>query len=265
MILVFIKTYQFRHPDTSASAFSAMYAFFIIIFLEAFALYITTREYKIVFYAFCAFIYLDGIVHLCIDDYFYGTLKISYRATAPILCSYIFPCKQGRHPIRHPERLSLMISFFFFNILLLIIISAFLLNFDDGVSSLSTSILLLCSSNLGVYLSKYLFLKILEMKNCHGGKKILRSIKFNILFVFFLLFLLFGLAAGYFYSKKLQSRDLTPPESRNRNQPCSVADFFDNHDMWHFLSSTSLFLAFIFLLTIDDNMFKTKRSEIKVF
>lgn len=42
-------------------------------------------------------------------------------------------------------------------------------------------------------------------------------------------------------------------------------DFYDNHDMWHFLSATALFLAFIFLLTIDDDLLITDRGHIEVF
>jgi hypothetical protein len=101
-----------------------------------------------------------------------------------------------------------------------------------------------------------------EIKDAYEGRKILR---FCILFVFLLLTLIVGLLAGVFYSLKLQSCNLTPPESRDRNQLCSFGDFFDNHDMWHFLSSTSLFLAFIFLLTIDDDLFMAKRTYIQVF
>jgi hypothetical protein len=42
-------------------------------------------------------------------------------------------------------------------------------------------------------------------------------------------------------------------------------DFFDNHDMWHFLSATALFLAFISLLTIDDDLLLAERDRIPVF
>ena len=52
---------------------------------------------------------------------------------------------------------------------------------------------------------------------------------------------------------------------RNMNELCQFMDFFDNHDMWHFLSATSLFLAFIFLLTIDDDLLLTDRTKIIVF
>jgi hypothetical protein len=42
-------------------------------------------------------------------------------------------------------------------------------------------------------------------------------------------------------------------------------DFFDNHDMWHFFSATALFLAFIGLLTIDDDLLYVDRDKIRVF
>jgi hypothetical protein len=35
--------------------------------------------------------------------------------------------------------------------------------------------------------------------------------------------------------------------------------------MWHFFSATALFLAFIFLLTIDDDLLLTDRDKIEVF
>jgi len=155
-----------------------------------------------------------------------------------------------------------MVGFFLFNLVVVIIVAVRILDFEDGVSSLSTPILLLCSVNVGIYLSEYLLRKIVEIKDANEGRKILR---FCVFFFFLLLCLIVGLLAGVFYSRKLQSRNLTPAESRDKNQLCSVGDFFDNHDIWHFLSSTSLFLAFIFLLTIDDDMFLTKRTDIKVF
>ena len=49
------------------------------------------------------------------------------------------------------------------------------------------------------------------------------------------------------------------------NELCQYMDFFDNHDMWHFLSSAALFLAFVFLLTIDDDLLLVDRDKIEVF
>lgn len=82
----------------------------------------------------------------------------------------------------------------------------------------------------------------------------------------------------------------SPAESRARNEDCVFLGFYDSHDVWHFLSSAALFssmmvrllneihdmtvsnknLKFVFsnsqtLLTIDDDLIETPKSEIPVF
>ena len=49
------------------------------------------------------------------------------------------------------------------------------------------------------------------------------------------------------------------------NEECLYLDFYDNHDMWHFMSASALFLVFVFLLTIDDDLLMIDRKEIVVF
>ena len=83
--------------------------------------------------------------------------------------------------------------------------------------------------------------------------------------MFFVMAVLLGMLAGYFYVNKHQSRNRTPAESRNMNELCNFMNFFDNHDLWHFISATALFLSFIFLLTIDDDLLQTQRQNIEVF
>ena len=255
LVLVFIKTFQFRHPDTTYDAFTAMYSFSFLVLLEAVSLYITKSFDKIIFYVFCGAAYLSFIIYLSIDNYYYGAIKVSYTATLPVLCQNL--CAKTRHPFR----LFLMILFFIFNLILLIIIFAKVLNTDDGVSSISSAILLLCSANVGLYVCEYVVRKFKEIKisECHS------KLRYFILNLFLVLFLALGMLGGYYYSKKLQSRNLPPAESRNRNEECSFGDFFDNHDLWHFLSSTALFLALLFLLSLDDDLFNSPRNQIKVF
>ena len=154
-----------------------------------------------------------------------------------------------------------MILYFVFNLALIIFIFVKVLDLEDGVSSLSSSILLLCSANVGVYISQYLLRKFNEIKR----SKTRSLVRYLILIMFLFFFIVIGLIAGYFYSNRLQSRNLSSAESRNLNQVCGFSGFYDNHDLWHFLSATALFLAFIFLLSIDDDLFNTPREEIKVF
>ena len=40
---------------------------------------------------------------------------------------------------------------------------------------------------------------------------------------------------------------------------------FFRHDIWHFLGGAGLFFAFMFLLTIDEDIKYKKRTKIPVF
>jgi len=42
---------------------------------------------------------------------------------------------------------------------------------------------------------------------------------------------------------------LTPAQSKSYNQPCVILDFFDNHDIWHYLSAASMFFSFMVSVT----------------
>ncbi|GFQ85787.1 SID1 transmembrane family member 1 [Trichonephila clavata] len=77
-------------------------------------------------------------------------------------------------------------------------------------------------------------------------------------------FLCWG-AALYFFLAKNTSWQVTPAESRERNKHCIILNFFDHHDIWHFLSSCALFFSFMVLFTLDDDLENTPRSKIIVF
>ncbi|XP_036707552.1 SID1 transmembrane family member 1 isoform X3 [Balaenoptera musculus] len=72
-------------------------------------------------------------------------------------------------------------------------------------------------------------------------------------------------AALYFFFQNLSSWEGTPAESREKNRECILLDFFDDHDIWHFLSATALFFSFLVLLTLDDDLDVVRRDQIPVF
>lgn len=61
------------------------------------------------------------------------------------------------------------------------------------------------------------------------------------------------------------SLQLTPAQSRMFNQECKLLQFYDFHDIWHFLSAIGMFFTFMVLLTLDDDLSHTLRSKISVF
>ena len=71
--------------------------------------------------------------------------------------------------------------------------------------------------------------------------------------------------AGYFFFNKSTSWYRAPAQSRALNMECELLHFYDNHDIWHFLSAISLFLGFMAYLTWDDDLRETRRDKIPVF
>uniref|UniRef100_A0A8C5QL23 SID1 transmembrane family member 2 n=1 Tax=Leptobrachium leishanense TaxID=445787 RepID=A0A8C5QL23_9ANUR len=52
-------------------------------------------------------------------------------------------------------------------------------------------------------------------------------------------------AALYFFFQTLSSWEETPAQSREKNRDCILLKFFDDHDIWHFLSATAMFFSFL--------------------
>ncbi|KAL5020154.1 hypothetical protein ScPMuIL_003046 [Solemya velum] len=72
-------------------------------------------------------------------------------------------------------------------------------------------------------------------------------------------------SALFFFFSYLTSWQLSAAQSRVGNKNCLMLDFFDAHDIWHFLSAISLFFSFLILLTLDDDLYYTRRDKIPVF
>ncbi len=72
-------------------------------------------------------------------------------------------------------------------------------------------------------------------------------------------------ALGCFFFKRSSSWVHSPAHSREKNEKCFLFDFYDHHDAWHLLSALGMFLTFMFLLTLDDDLHETPRDQIIVF
>ena len=120
-------------------------------------------------------------------------------------------------------------------------------------ASIRSMSLFLFSPSFSVSHSLYLPLSFLILKYAHCSSYV------NITMLNSFALLQMGLSVLVIYSLIFVSL------SRNMNDICYVMDFFDNHDMWHFTSATALFLAFIGLLTVDDDIIFVNRKDIRVF
>lgn len=100
---------------------------------------------------------------------------------------------------------------------------------------------------------------IITLQLCHNESILLKPLLYIILAVSF------WAAALYFFIHKTISWNLTPAQSRLFNKPCILLNFFDSHDIWHFLSAFAMFFSFMILLTLDDDLVDVHRSQIPVF
>ena len=114
---------------------------------------------------------------------------------------------------------------------------------------------------LGVLISNLLLYTLfyLLMKLRHGERILVQPI------FYIVVSLVTWSGALYFFVTKSTSWVLSPAESRHLNSKCKLFNFYDNHDIWHFLSALSLFLSFMILLTLDDDLSEKPRELIPVF
>ncbi|EDO43450.1 predicted protein, partial [Nematostella vectensis] len=77
--------------------------------------------------------------------------------------------------------------------------------------------------------------------------------------------LLCWIAALVFFFKRLTSWQESPAHSREGNSHCLLMGFYDDHDVWHFLSACAMFFSFLALLTLDDDLQGVPRTRIPVF
>ena len=73
------------------------------------------------------------------------------------------------------------------------------------------------------------------------------------------------ITAIFFFAHSPTNKFLTPAESRKLNRECIVFGYFDDHDVWHFLSAAGTAAMFMAVFTLDDDVSNVPRSKIAVF
>ena len=130
--------------------------------------------------------------------------------------------------------------------------------------TVSEPIFIILSSNLTIYLLFFAVSKRISLPD-EGNNVCLKYCPGLTGIIFTVIALALGFIAAYFYTNGNVNRYAFPAESRNLNEDCFVADFYDYHDMWHFCSAAAIFMAFIALLIVDDNLINTPQDQIPVF
>ncbi|XP_074157309.1 SID1 transmembrane family member 1 isoform X1 [Sminthopsis crassicaudata] len=245
--LCMLKLYQTRHPDINASAYSAYASFAVVICLTVLGVLFGKNDmwFWIIFSA----IHILASLALSTQIYYMGRFKIAdlgiFRRIAMVFYTDCF------HQCSRPLYMDRMV----------LLIVGNLVNWSFALFGLvyrprdfASYMLGIFICNLLLYLAFYIIMKL------RSSEKVLPIPLFCIIAT-----AVVWAAALYFFFQNLSSWEETPAESREKNRDCILLGFFDDHDVWHFLSATALFFSFLVLLTLDDDLDVVRRDQIPVF
>uniref|UniRef100_A0A803YSB8 SID1 transmembrane family member 1 n=1 Tax=Meleagris gallopavo TaxID=9103 RepID=A0A803YSB8_MELGA len=238
--LCMLKLYQTRHPDINASAYSAYASFAVVICLAV--LGVVFGKNDMWFWVIFSLIHVLASLALSTQIYYMGRFKMDlgiFRRAAMVL--YTDCIQQCSRPM-YMDRMVLLIV-------------GNLVNWSFAIFGLvyrprdfASYILGIFICNLLLYLAFYIIMKI------RSSEKLLPIPLFCIVAT-----AVVWAAALYFFFQTLST------ESREKNRSCILLGFFDDHDVWHFLSAAALFFSFLVLLTLDDDLDTVRRDKIPVF
>ncbi|XP_034812997.2 SID1 transmembrane family member 1 isoform X1 [Pan paniscus] len=279
--LCMLKLYQTRHPDINASAYSAYASFAVVIMVTV--LGVVFGKNDVWFWVIFSAIHVLASLALSTQIYYMGRFKIDvsdtdlgiFRRAAMVF--YTDCIQQCSRPL-YMDRMVLLVV-------------GNLVNWSFALFGLiyrprdfASYMLGIFICNLLLYLAFYIIMKVragagsgclgpsgrrrrgrvrprlLLLRQLRSSEKVLPVPLFCIVAT-----AVMWAAALYFFFQNLSSWEGTPAESREKNRECILLDFFDDHDIWHFLSATALFFSFLVLLTLDDDLDVVRRDQIPVF
>ncbi|XP_061494184.1 SID1 transmembrane family member 1 isoform X2 [Rhineura floridana] len=244
--LCMLKLYQTRHPDINASAYSAYASFAVVICLAV--LGVVFGKNAVWFWILFSVIHVVASLGLSTQIYYMGRFKIDVGIfQRAIMVLYTDCIQQCSWPV-YTDRMVLLVV-------------GNLVNWSFAIFGLvyrpkdfASYMLGIFICNLLLYLAFYVIMKL------RSSERLLPIPLFCIVAT-----AVVWAAALYFFFQNLSSWEETPAVSRDKNRPCILLGFFDDHDVWHFLSAAALFFSFLVLLTLDDDLDSVRRDKIPVF
>ncbi|XP_045059900.1 SID1 transmembrane family member 2 isoform X5 [Desmodus rotundus] len=244
--LCMLKLYQKRHPDINASAYSAYACLAIVIFFSVVG--VVFGKGNTAFWIVFSVIHIIATLLLSIQLYYMGRWKLDSGVGRRILHVLYTDCiRQCSGPL-YTDRMVLLVMGNIINWSLAAY--GLIMRPNDFASYL----LAIGICNLLLYFAFYIIMKL------RSGERI----KLIPLLCIICTSVVWGFALFFFF-QGLSTWQKTPAESREHNRDCILLDFFDDHDIWHFLSSIAMFGSFLVLLTLDDDLDTVQRDKIYVF
>ncbi|KAM9654196.1 SID1 transmembrane family member 2 isoform 2-T2 [Morphnus guianensis] len=244
--LCMLKLYQKRHPDINASAYSAYACLALVIFFSVVG--VVFGKGNTAFWIVFSIIHIVATLLLSTQLYYMGRWKLDSGILRRILHVLYTDCVRQCSGPMYVDRMVLLVMGNIVNWSLAAY--GLIVRPNDFASYL----LAIGICNLLLYFAFYIIMKL------RSGERI----KLIPLLCIVGTSVVWGFALFFFF-QGLSTWQKTPAESREHNRDCILLDFFDDHDIWHFLSSIAMFGSFLVLLTLDDDLDCVQRDKIYVF
>ncbi|XP_072282064.1 SID1 transmembrane family member 2 isoform X3 [Pyxicephalus adspersus] len=244
--LCMLKLYQKRHPDINASAYSAYACLAIVIFFSV--LGVVFGKGNTIFWIVFSVIHIVFTLVLSTQLYYVGRWRLDSGIIRRILQVLYTDCVRQCSPPMYVDRMVLLVMGNIINWSLAAY--GLIVRPNDFASYL----LAIGICNLLLYFAFYIIMKL------RSGERILPAPLICIICTS----VVWGFALFFFF-QGLSTWQKTPAESREHNRECILLGFFDDHDIWHFLSSIAMFGSFLVLLYLDDDLDDVERDKIYVF
>ncbi|NWZ85668.1 SIDT2 protein, partial [Poecile atricapillus] len=244
--LCMLKLYQKRHPDINASAYSAYACLALVIFFSVVG--VVFGKGNTAFWIVFSVIHIVATLLLSTQLYYMGRWKLDSGILRRILHVLYTDCVRQCSGPMYVDRMVLLVMGNIINWSLAAY--GLIVRPNDFASYL----LAIGICNLLLYFAFYIIMKL------RSGERI----KLIPLLCIISTSVVWGFALFFFF-QGLSTWQKTPAESREHNRDCILLDFFDDHDIWHFLSSIAMFGSFLVLLTLDDDLDCVQRDKIYVF
>ncbi|KAM4628045.1 SID1 transmembrane family member 2 isoform 2-T2 [Polymixia lowei] len=244
--LCMLKLYQKRHPDINASAYTAYACLAGVIFFSV--LGVVFGRDNTVFWIVFSVIHILATLLLSTQLYYMGRWRLDSGVLRRIVYVIYTDCIRQCSGPMYIDRMVLLVMGNIVNWSL----AAY--GLIERPNDFASYLLAIAICNLLLYFAFYIIMKL------RSGERIQCLALVCILFTA----VVWGFALFFFF-QGLSTWQKTPAESREHNRDCILLSFFDDHDIWHFLSSIAMFGSFLVLLTMDDDLDTVQRDKIYVF
>ncbi|XP_012944274.1 SID1 transmembrane family member 1 isoform X2 [Aplysia californica] len=241
--LCMLKIYQARHPDINAKAHVAYFVMAVIIFLAVVGVVYGNTGLWVVY----AVVHIVLTIFLTAQIYYMGRWKVDRYIFKRFFLVIVSDCRRCSRPV-YPNRFVMLLVGNVVN-------WAFALyGAIERPSDFASYLLAVFIGNLLLYCVFYVIMKLLSKER----------LSWLVIVVILTSMVTWG-GSLYFFFQHLTSWQKTPAGSRAGNRECILLEFYDSHDVWHFLSAISLFFSFLILLLLDDDVSLKRRDQIPVF